>query len=271
MDAGDGRAAGERPSAAELGISEAELARILGDVRRRRGEAAEPARAGSTRRATGAGRRSRRRLLALPLVPVLLVAVSWVAAGDDEADAPGSHYAFARGTLDRPVAYTSCRPVRVAIYPAGGPDDAEGLVREAVAMLREATGLGLDVTGTLTGSPPTWDVGSAEEQQDDPISVSWQEEANTAVLGRGGSRVLTHPDGSRRLVAGRVVLSRDHDAGREGGDEALAVLLHELGHVLGLTHVNDPGELMHAERVGRTSFGPGDLAGLRLLGRGPCF
>ena len=44
--------------------------------------------------------------------------------------------------------------------------------------------------------------------------------------------------------------------------------MHELGHVVGLGHVDDPCELMNADNKGRTSFGSGDLRGLgRARGR----
>ena len=48
------------------------------------------------------------------------------------------------------------------------------------------------------------------------------------------------------------------------------MLLHEFGHVIGLDHVDSPRELMHEGNNDLTSFGPGDLEGLRLLGKGPC-
>jgi hypothetical protein len=44
------------------------------------------------------------------------------------------------------------------------------------------------------------------------------------------------------------------------------VLLHELGHVMGLGHVPAIGELMQAAGGGVTDLGPGDLEGLRRLG-----
>ena len=44
------------------------------------------------------------------------------------------------------------------------------------------------------------------------------------------------------------------------------ILAHELGHVLGLDHVDDIGELMNAEYVGQSGFGPGDREGLQQLG-----
>jgi hypothetical protein len=47
--------------------------------------------------------------------------------------------------------------------------------------------------------------------------------------------------------------------------------MHELAHLVGLTHVADSGQLMYADNNGQTGFGAGDLEGLRRLGGGPCF
>ena len=45
------------------------------------------------------------------------------------------------------------------------------------------------------------------------------------------------------------------------------MLQHELSHVMGIGHVQKWGELMQPSGGGVTDYGPGDLAGLRLLGR----
>jgi predicted Zn-dependent protease len=50
----------------------------------------------------------------------------------------------------------------------------------------------------------------------------------------------------------------------------ILILAHELGHVLGLDHVDDVDELMNAEYRGQSGFGPGDLEGLRRLRDLPC-
>jgi hypothetical protein len=50
------------------------------------------------------------------------------------------------------------------------------------------------------------------------------------------------------------------------GDQG-PVLQHELSHVIGMGHVKRWGELMQPSGGGVTDYGPGDLAGLRLLGR----
>jgi hypothetical protein len=45
-----------------------------------------------------------------------------------------------------------------------------------------------------------------------------------------------------------------------------AVFLHELGHMMGLGHVNDPAQLMYPVATTRTAYGTGDLEGLYHLG-----
>jgi hypothetical protein len=56
---------------------------------------------------------------------------------------------------------------------------------------------------------------------------------------------LTQPDGPRRV---------------------LNVIMHELGHLVGLAHINDPQQLMHSRGRTVNGFRPGDLAGLARLG-----
>jgi len=48
------------------------------------------------------------------------------------------------------------------------------------------------------------------------------------------------------------------------GDSAGPVLMHELGHLAGIDHVNDPGQVMYpvARDDGPTTYGAGDLDGL---------
>ena len=259
------------PSATELGVSEAEHAQIL-----RRLRLPEPAPVPPPTGHASPRRRSWWFVLVLAGL-VLGVALPSLGGGDDAQQEPA--YAFLQAIGDRPVAYTSCRQIQVAVYPAGGPPDAEELVRDAVARVRAASGLDIVVVGAFGGYPPNWNFEAAPVHPDDPISVSWQDgdairELTDHVAGLGGSRTVGTPDGGLRRVAGTIALSRDYYAElTESGDRAeqLAVMLHELGHVLGLDHVESPGELMYSDNIGRTTFGPGDLEGLRPLGQGPCY
>ncbi len=161
----------------------------------------------------------------------------------------------------------------MAVYPAGGPPDAEELVREAVDVMRSATGLDIVVTGSFGGRAPNWNFQAAPVTLVDPIGVSWQDGTSISALtddtaGLGGSAVV-----GRQRIGGTIALSRQYYAelaARGDHDEALAVLLHEFGHVFGLDHVDSPSELMYDKNNGRTTLGQGDLEGLQRVGHGPC-
>ena len=62
----------------------------------------------------------------------------------------------------------------------------------------------------------------------------------------------------------------DIDAMFGDSGEGSAILLHELGHLVGLDHVDSRDELMYSDNVGKREFGTGDLNGLVELGKGRC-
>jgi predicted Zn-dependent protease len=78
-----------------------------------------------------------------------------------------------------------------------------------------------------------------------------------------------------RYVSGGATLDRDSfdalDSPPDGRTLQRAIVLHELGHVVGLGHVDDPRQLMYADNVGQLDFAEGDRAGLAKLGGGRCF
>ncbi len=109
-----------------------------------------------------------------------------------------------------------------------------------------------------------------------PVLIMWatpEEVPELAgdVAGIGGSSAAGRP-GLVHYVTGRIVLDRDVFAAHVGERTpyAQAIIDHELGHVVGLAHVDDPEELMNADNVGQLSYGPGDLQGLARLGAVPC-
>jgi hypothetical protein len=83
-------------------------------------------------------------------------------------------------------------------------------------------------------------------------------------------------DGRLVRVSGQVVLDRDQLADvlqfNAGRAVTTATIAHELGHLVGLGHVEDTRQLMYpSARPVVSAFGPGDLTGLAALGAGPCF
>lgn len=93
------------------------------------------------------------------------------------------------------------------------------------------------------------------------------------VAGLGGSLAVRTGQGRGYFVTGSVALDTAvFDGVTTGSDRAepQAILDHELGHLVGLDHVRDPGELMSEVNLGRTGYGPGDREGLARLGGIPC-
>lgn len=192
------------------------------------------------------------------------------------ADGDGSHtFLQTQHVGGAPVGWNPCRPVEYAVNPAGAPDGWQRLVEEAVTEVEAATGLDFRDQGIT-------DDRDFDQRHDGlgrarPVLIGWADEAELPGMagnaGLGGSTAVRRA-GRLVYVTGMVALHRgtyEELAGRPDGWASMrAILLHELGHVVGLGHVEDPGELMHAESAGRTDFGPGDLEGLARLGSLPC-
>jgi hypothetical protein len=252
----------------------------------------------------GSGRRglSRGELLFLLAIPVL-AAVLWgltqrfpsLLGPADRAAREGrpqvaqteigsGPYAFlSTGPDGQPVRYPSCRPIDYVINPAGMPPGGQQVISEAVGQVSAATGLRFDYQG-VTDEPPTEQ--RALRQPDRyperwaPVLIAWAgpeqyPAIESDVEGIGGSAwVEPGGSGTAYYVTGQIVLSRPgltRMLDRPGGEpRARAVVMHELGHLVGLAHVRDPKELMAPTDTGQTGYGPGDREGLALLGHGPC-
>lgn len=180
------------------------------------------------------------------------------------------------------VAYDPCRPVHYVVRPELAPEGTEQLIKEAVAAASAATGLQFVYDGP-TDEAPTQD---REAYQPDrygkkwaPILISWSTPEAApglagSVAGTGGSTSIQVPGQPYVYVSGQVLLDApalaETLAYPDGPALVRAVIMHELAHVVGLDHINDPTQLMYEENSGQLDFGAGDRAGLALLGTGEC-
>jgi hypothetical protein len=188
-------------------------------------------------------------------------------------------YVFlARQRDGAPVTFDPCRTIRIVVNERTAPAGARALLDQAVATVSEATGLRLLVAGTTDEVPsldrPLYQPDRYGERWA-PILVAWTDVAETPDLegaaGRAGPRATVVP-GTEELayVSGVVVLDGPGLTGHEP-ITVYGVILHELGHLVGLDHVEDPGQLMFDSWIPSIQvFEDGDLAGLAHLGRGPC-
>lgn len=193
-------------------------------------------------------------------------------------------YAFMRQHADgSPVTFDPCRPVHVAVNPSHEPAGGRDLLLEALGELSTATGLQFvmdgDTAEVMARDRRTYQPDVYGDRWA-PVLVTWDSSASNpllaGVLGRAGPQPFTGTAAdSTRWVTGQAIFNAPAlDAQlRLGQDEdARAVLLHELAHVVGLDHVTDPYQVMYdTNAYPLPSYRAGDRRGLAELGLGRCY
>lgn len=190
------------------------------------------------------------------------------------ASTPAAPYALLHVDEHGHVArWDPCTTIRVRVNHSDprAPADADALVTAALTRLEVASGLHLEVVGSTTFMPYA---GTGLRQPDADLVIAWTDAATVPALagdvaGQGGATWTTTRAASRIWRAHLVLDVEDPlQPGFAKGRSVGTALLHELGHTVGLTHVDDPEQVMSAGlgEVSRPTFQAGDLAGLQRVG-----
>jgi hypothetical protein len=172
------------------------------------------------------------------------------------------------GSKARPAHWTTCS-IGYRVNPRRMPAHGLADLREAMRRVTQVSGVRFRRKGTTSLVPYAGD-GRAGSNR---ITVAWATMRQTrgllhpGVAGVGGTR---HQGG--RIFTGFLVLntafSKGAPAGFGQGVPHGLVLMHELGHVLGLGHPRNRHQIMTPGAPQPASvWGAGDLRGLRALGR----
>lgn len=145
-----------------------------------------------------------------------------------------------------------CGVHRYYVNPQGAPAGGVDVVHEGFRRLNAASGGNVQWryggTTTATGA------------QSGRVIVAWRD-LEPGVYGRGVPQPWPTAD---RWTGGVLLIDPSWPTN-------LGIVLHELGHVAGLAHVESAEEVMYANAtvvLRRTEYGAGDLAGLRDLAAG---
>lgn len=174
---------------------------------------------------------------------------------------PDPVYAFVEtqpGHPSEPVTWDACDAIVYHLETGQAP----GTTSATVDFVAEAVDHVSDLTGLRFRHEP-------DLEQPADVLIAWSDAEHVDdlagdVAGLGGATSKAFGD-HRWYVVGQILLDTAAFTRASYDDEDRAVLLHELGHLVGLDHVDSFRELMHPTPR-RTDFGEGDLEGLALLG-----
>jgi hypothetical protein len=196
-------------------------------------------------------------------------------AGEGEATAKVTVTGVGRRTAWRPIAGTKKAPARWGTcrirykvnerrMPATGMAD----LREAMRRVTQVTGIRFRYRGRTSALPQ----GSYGGPGLDKMVVAWAPPAKSGGLlvdGVGGVGGTSRT--ASRLLSGYVLMNSDYatkaEPGFGAGQPLGLVLMHELGHVVGLDHATDAKQIMApGSPLPAAVWGAADLNGLRHVG-----
>ncbi|QIK82550.1 hypothetical protein [Sanguibacter sp. HDW7] len=175
--------------------------------------------------------------------------------------------------------WSPCRTIRVVIDPTGAPKGFEGWLGQVLAEASALSGLSIAIEGT-TDERVSFDREPYQPSRYGdrwaPAIVGWATpeqipELAGNVAGLGGAQYVSRGNQTGYVTGGIALDLELLDAARQAGEPAyVGVLRHEVGHLLGLGHVDAPETLMYGGANSVSAWGPGEIEGLAALGAGRC-
>lgn len=166
--------------------------------------------------------------------------------------------------------------INLVYDPDGAPslfsnsDAVLDLIEEATVEWELVSGIQFNVTGADSNATADEDFSNPDDK-DELVRIYWGDTGGAAGFGGPGSSFHDSDLGYFPYIDGRVVLS-DNAETWDSLDELVNVLVHELGHVMGFGHSDNPDSVMYANpynflahpraddiRAARTMYGAGSL------------
>lgn len=187
--------------------------------------------------------------------------------GDHGARAPAFAFESSAVGTSSPTRWPACSTIRYVVNLRRASSNAAAVIGRATRIVHSLTGLTFVAVGTTTQTSfASYDVSGAVA----PVVFAWL--GPDELLGATDVNAITVPivNATRTRYTSGFILFDDNTNRAFLRNSAFAtnLILHELGHVLGLADVNNTSEVMN-DWLGTgtkiTTYKKGDLAGLRVL------
>jgi hypothetical protein len=184
---------------------------------------------------------------------------------------PNTSYAFEDSYGGHPAAWNPCHTIGFQVNVANAPQNAVDDVKETLRRISLAGGLRFRYDGTTHVIP-----NPAAPQREDLV-VAWRPRNSEPIfqsgaVGFGGYNQAIYRNGREVILKGFAILDADFTMtpGFGAGLAEGQLLMHELGHAMGLNHVGGNYQIMRPvldNYLPAAMYGAGDITGLKKLGK----